>query len=69
MLRFGTVGPGKIADLVLLDADPVADIHNTRRIYAVVTNGRYFDRTALDRLLSAAEHIANARQISSTGQQ
>ncbi len=51
----GTVAPGKLADLVLLDADPLADINNTVRIRAVVTNGRYFDRTALDQLLADLE--------------
>lgn len=46
--RFGTVEAGKMADLVLLDANPLADIANTRRIDAVMLNGRLFDRTALD---------------------
>jgi hypothetical protein len=46
----GTVVPGKLADLVLLDANPLADIHNTLTIRAVVANGRYFNRAALDRL-------------------
>ena len=54
----GTIAPGKLADLVLLDADPLADIHNTMRIRAVVANGRFFDRTALDALLAAAERAA-----------
>ena len=44
----GTVAPAKLADLVLLDADPLADIHNVLKIRAVVANGRYFDRAALD---------------------
>ena len=48
----GTVATGKLADLVLLDADPLADITNTTTIRAVVANGRYFDRAALDRLLA-----------------
>jgi hypothetical protein len=48
----GTVAPGKLADLVLLDADPLADINNTTTIRAVVANGRYFDRAALDSLLA-----------------
>ena len=50
----GTVEAGKRADLVLLDADPLADIRNTRRIHAVVANGRWMDRAALDRLLYGA---------------
>jgi hypothetical protein len=48
----GTVAAGKLADLVLLDADPLMDITNTAAIRAVVANGRYFDRTALDQLLA-----------------
>jgi imidazolonepropionase-like amidohydrolase len=35
----GVIAPGKIADLVLLGADPLRDIRNTRRIVAVVHNG------------------------------
>jgi hypothetical protein len=55
----GTIEPGKIADLVLLDANPVEDIRNTQRIYAVVSNGRLFDRKALDKLLGDAEGAAS----------
>lgn len=55
----GTVEPGKLADLVLLDADPLGDIRNTQRIAAVVLNGRLFDRAALDELLTEAEQAAN----------
>src|SRR5262249_806157 len=51
----GTVAPGKLADLVLLDADPLADITNTTMIRAVVANGRYFDRAALDKLMMDIE--------------
>ena len=56
----GTVAPGKLADLVLLDADPLADIHNTARIRAVVAGGRLFDRDALDALLAGAERAGSA---------
>jgi Tol biopolymer transport system component len=43
----GTVEVGKWADLVLLDADPTADIRNTRRIRAVMQAGRLVDRAAI----------------------
>jgi imidazolonepropionase-like amidohydrolase len=50
----GTVDAGKAANLVLLEANPLADIANVRRMQAVVINGRLLDRTALDRLLRQA---------------
>ena len=55
---FGTVERGKVADLVLLDADPLADIRNTQKIQAVVLNGRLLDRQALDEILSRLEASA-----------
>ena len=51
----GTITQGKVADLVLLDADPLVDIRNTRRISAVIANGRLFDSAARARLLSHVE--------------
>jgi imidazolonepropionase-like amidohydrolase len=56
----GTVEKGKIADLVLLTADPLKDIRNTQKIEAVVVNGRFLDREELDKLLAQAE--ANAKK-------
>jgi imidazolonepropionase-like amidohydrolase len=50
----GTVARGKLADLVLLDANPLEDIRNTRRISAVVTNGRLFAGEERERLLRVA---------------
>jgi len=54
----GSIEPGKLADLVLLDRSPLSDIRNTQTIAAVVLKGRYLDRRALDKLLSAAEVAA-----------
>ena len=52
----GSIEKGKIADLVLLDADPLSDISNTQKIRAVIVNGRVLDRKALDSLLTDAEN-------------
>ncbi len=48
---FGGVSAGKLADLLLLDADPTAAIANTTQISAVIQGGRMRDRAALDALL------------------
>ncbi|HKW13362.1 MAG TPA: amidohydrolase family protein [Candidatus Krumholzibacteria bacterium] len=48
----GTVEKGKRADLVLLDANPLTDIHNTQKVNAVVLNGKLYDRAALDALMA-----------------
>jgi imidazolonepropionase-like amidohydrolase len=50
----GTVAAGRNADLVLLDANPLANAANLSRISAVVLKGRYFDREALDAMKAAA---------------
>lgn len=48
----GTIETGKLADLVLLDADPLVDIHNTKKISAVVLDGQLIDGPARHRLLN-----------------
>jgi cytosine/adenosine deaminase-related metal-dependent hydrolase/ketosteroid isomerase-like protein len=58
--RYGSVAKGKIADLVLLDADPLQDIHNTIKVAEVFLDGKEFDRTALDLILKDAEQKASA---------
>ena len=49
------VEKGRLADLLLLDANPLEDIRNTRRIYGVVRAGKYFSRRDLDKILADLE--------------
>jgi len=49
----GTIEVGKRADLVLLEADPLTDINNLRRIAAVLVRGRLLSRADIDRIISA----------------
>jgi imidazolonepropionase-like amidohydrolase len=58
----GTVEKGKWADLILLDANPLDDISNTRKIRAVVLAGRYLARNDLDKMLHQVEAAAAASQ-------
>ena len=48
----GSVAPGRMADLVLLDADPLKDIRNTQKISAVVLGGKYLPKSKLDSMLA-----------------
>ena len=57
----GSVEAGKLADLLLLDGDPLADITNTGLISAVIINGRLIDSDARQRLL-ADEQAARSRE-------
>jgi hypothetical protein len=50
----GTVQVGQAADLLLLDADPLASIAATQQVHAVMVNGWFLDRAALDRLVDEA---------------
>lgn len=57
----GTVEQGKIANLVLLEANPLEDISNIERIDAVVVNGRFLPKTVLRMMLANVEKAANLR--------
>jgi imidazolonepropionase-like amidohydrolase len=58
--QYGTVEPGKVADLVLLEANPLQDIRNTQRISAVVFNGNYYGRRDLDRISGHVQRQARS---------
>jgi cytosine/adenosine deaminase-related metal-dependent hydrolase len=48
--EFGSLTPGKYADLVILDRDPLEDIGNAMSIVQVMKNGRLYDATNLDEI-------------------
>jgi imidazolonepropionase-like amidohydrolase len=56
--QLGTVEKGKLADLVLLNANPLDDIANTQKIAAVIVSGRYFSSKDLEKLLAGVEAAA-----------
>ena len=56
--KYGVVEKGHFADLVLLDANPLEDIRNTRKIAAVVLRGKYYSREDLHRMLAGVAALA-----------
>ena len=57
---FGSVEPGRIADLVILRANPLDDITNTRAIAGVIADGRYRSQAEIDALRRQIERVAAA---------
>jgi len=57
------VSPGKVADLVLLKADPLQDVHNTTKISAAFLAGKEFDRPALEQMLKSAETASKSAAV------
>jgi hypothetical protein len=55
---YGKIDKGYSADLILLSANPLDAISNTRKIHAVICAGQYYSREALDKLLTEAEKYA-----------
>lgn len=64
----GSIAVGKRADLLLLDADPLEDVANTRRIDAVIVGGRFLSREALDHAMDAlAARYATSTELAHAG--
>ena len=59
--EYGTVEPGRVADLLILRANPLESIANTRAIAGVVADGRYWSPAALDSLRASLRRISAAR--------
>ena len=54
----GTVELGKLADLVLLEANPLDKIENAQRVSAVIASGRLYDHAAIKRLMDLSAQLA-----------
>lgn len=59
---FGSVATNKIADLLILDANPLSNIQNTQKINGLIRKGVYLDRKALDKLLTDTEQKVKTKE-------
>jgi len=64
--EYGTIEVGKRADLVLLEANPLQDIANTRQIAGVLVQGRYFSQVDLDNILESVAKDNEATEKTQT---
>jgi imidazolonepropionase-like amidohydrolase len=60
--ELGTIEKGKLADMVLLDANPLEDIANTKKIWVVVFGGKFYSRASLDEMLHKVELLAGSQK-------
>ena len=66
--QYGVIETGRVADMVLLDANPLEDIRNTRKISAVVVRGKYYAPPKLDKILAQVEQMARKPDAMARGQ-
>jgi len=59
--KLGTIEKGKMADMVLLEENPLDDIRNTQKIEAVIVGGRYLSRHDLDKMQAGVETAAKGK--------
>jgi len=59
----GTLEIGKVADIILLDKNPLSNISNTKKINMIIDRGHVYTRTDLDRMLSFVESMASNLRV------
>lgn len=52
--KLGTIKVQNFADMVVLNSNPLKDIHNTQNIHAVILNGKYLHRKSLNKIMNQA---------------